>query len=412
MEKKAKIKVLISAYACEPDKGSEPEIGWQWAVHLAQLCHVTVVTRANNSAAINKELAKVEGALPHFVYIDLPWYMLKMKEKLRPRALAVAIYYRYWQKAARSKIADLCETGNFDILHHLTFGGYRSTVAVTRHGVRSVIGPVGGCENSPPELLPDNYYRCRGVESLRNILNGWYKITGFGMKQYRAADKVLACTVEMRELFSSWDIESEVMPNIGMMKCDSQISPRLSMPHSQFRLLFVGRILYWKGLELIIKVVKRLPGHVTLTVIGDGPDYAALERLIDREGLNERVELLGSLMRSEVLALYKEYDVFIFPSLHDTGGFVVLEAMAAGLPVICLDRGGPALSVSENCGTVVSAGNKEETVSGLAHAVERYMADQCLRETHGKNATSRIAAEYSWSTQAQRMCEIYSDTLE
>jgi glycosyltransferase involved in cell wall biosynthesis len=70
------------------------------------------------------------------------------------------------------------------------------------------------------------------------------------------------------------------------------------------------------------------------------------------------------------------------------------------------------LSVSENCGTVVSAGNKEETVSGLAHAVERYMADQCLRETHGKNATSRIAAEYSWSTQAQRMCEIYSDTLE
>ena len=184
------------------------------------------------------------------------------------------------------------------------------------------------------------------------------------------------------------------------------------MPHSQFRLLFVGRILYLKGLELIIKVVKRLPDHVTMTVIGDGPDYAALERLIDREGLHERVELLGSLMRSRVLALYKEYDVFIFPSLHDTGGFVVLEAMAAGLPVICLDRGGPALSVSENCGTVVSAGNKEETVSGLVHAVERYMADQCLRETHGKNATSRIAAEYSWSTQAQRMCEIYSDTLE
>jgi glycosyltransferase involved in cell wall biosynthesis len=155
--------------------------------------------------------------------------------------------------------------------------------------------------------------------------------------------------------------------------------------------------------------VKLLPENVILTIVGDGPDIPALRASIRKEGLDERVELMGSVSRSRVLELYEEYDVFFFPSMHDSGGFVVLEAMSEGLPVICLDRGGPALAVEEDCGIVVPAGNKSDTVSRLVSAVHRYMADPDLLEKHGKNAISRIHTDYSWSAQTRRMQKIYSD---
>jgi len=403
------MKVLISAYACEPNRGSEPEIGWQWATHLAQVCDVTVITRANNALAINQELGKLQGAVPEFVYIDLSWWMLKIKKLLRPQSLAVAIYYTCWQRAARRKIADLCESERFDVLHHSTFGGYRLAVAVTNHGVPSLVGPVGGCENFPRELMPDGYLRSRWVENLRNFLNHCSRRFGYGMGQYQDATKVLACTREMDAVFKEWNIDSEVMANIGMIPSERKMLPERKTLNEKFRLLFVGRILCWKGLELIVKAVKLLPENVILTIVGDGPDIPALRASIRKEGLDERVELMGSVTRSRVLELYEEYDVFFFPSMHDSGGFVVLEAMSEGLPVICLDRGGPALAVEEDCGIVVPAGNKSDTVSRLVSAVHRYMADPDLLEKHGKNAISRIHTDYSWSAQTRRMQKIYSD---
>ena len=67
-----RLKVLMSAYACEPGRGSEPEVGWQWAFQMARFHEVTVVTRANNRAVIDRALADYPGAKPEFIYYDLP----------------------------------------------------------------------------------------------------------------------------------------------------------------------------------------------------------------------------------------------------------------------------------------------------------------------------------------------------
>src|SRR5947199_5188831 len=96
-----RLKVLIAAYACEPDKGSEPEVGWQWALQMARFHDVTVLTRANNRAGIEKGLAQLSGqAVPKFIYHDLDPWLLRLKDRFR----ATRAYYVLWQRSARNVV--------------------------------------------------------------------------------------------------------------------------------------------------------------------------------------------------------------------------------------------------------------------------------------------------------------------
>src|SRR5438552_9256700 len=100
-----RLKVLISAYACEPNKGSEPEVGWQWALQMARFHDVMVLTRANNRAPIEQALESLRGQqpLPQFVYHDGNGFLLKWKRRLR----TIKLYYVLWQKSARELIERL-----------------------------------------------------------------------------------------------------------------------------------------------------------------------------------------------------------------------------------------------------------------------------------------------------------------
>src|SRR5215216_552110 len=122
-----KLKVLISAYACEPNTGSEPEVGWQWALQMARYHDVTVLTRRNNRGAIEAEVAAIAGAqaVPRFVYHDRNPLLLDMKQ----RAKAIKVYYLLWQRSARDVAARLHEIQEFDVMHHVTFAGFRYPTA-------------------------------------------------------------------------------------------------------------------------------------------------------------------------------------------------------------------------------------------------------------------------------------------
>jgi glycosyltransferase involved in cell wall biosynthesis len=126
--------------------------------------------------------------------------------------------------------------------------------------------------------------------------------------------------------------------------------------YAKLKLLFVGRLLPWKGLHLGLKSLAAL-GHqakdVHFTVVGSGSDESRLKRLAQRLGLGESLSWVPWMDREDLIQLYSEFDLFLFPSLHDSGGMAVLEAMSFGLPVLCLDLGGPGISVDNTCGRVI-----------------------------------------------------------
>ncbi|NWK55185.1 glycosyltransferase family 4 protein [Verrucomicrobiaceae bacterium N1E253] len=228
------------------------------------------------------------------------------------------------------------------------------------------------------------------------------------MSRYRKVDLVVSCTKEMAEAFARCQVSSPVMPNIGLP--DRQPDPVSKRFEGEaLRLLFVGNLVYWKGLELALLALQQMPEQVTLTLVGDGGDRLDVEADIHRLGLNDRVDLRGAVPRVDLLEMYDQFDVFLFPSLHDSGGMAVIEAMCAGLPVVCLDAGGPGISVNNDCGTVVSLGSKDEVVLGLSNAIQNYLDDPVLRERHGRAAVQRVNEAYLWPKNAQKMVQWYEE---
>ena len=265
---------------------------------------------------------------------------------------------------------------------------------------------------SPEQLLPKNHKRVYWKERIRNAFNRLHTEYGLGMGRYRKASKVLACTVEMSQVFSRWGIEAAVMPNIGMVTPEASEYTEPKKKTEKFKLLFVGRIFYWKGLGLALEALKQLPSNVELTVVGAGGDKANLEGDVESLGLSGRVNFLGSLQRSELLKMYEDYDLFVFPSFHDSGGFVLLEAMSAGMPVVCLDAGGPALIVSKDCGEVVPIASYDETVTNIKDAVASYVNDPDKLMASGGAAWARIKNEYDWTKKAEQLLRVYAAALE
>jgi glycosyltransferase involved in cell wall biosynthesis len=122
----------------------------------------------------------------------------------------------------------------------------------------------------------------------------------------------------------------------------------------------------WKGVAIAIRAIAETD-HWRLVVVGGGFDEMRLRRLARRLNVGDRVRFTGWLTKEEVLdRMRKDADVFVFPSMHEEAGLVVVEALASGLPVICLDKGGPPL-LAGGAGLVLrSSVGLDEVVSGLA----------------------------------------------
>lgn len=400
----------MSAYACEPNKGSEPEVGWQWALQMARFHDVTVLTRENNRAGIESELAKLAGKqpLPRFVYHDRPQAILDLKRRFK----SVKWYYLLWQHSARDVVAVLQAEHGFDLLHHVTFAGFRYPTAIWGHGVPTIWGPVGGIESVRPALLPWRHPPSLLVESLRGI-NNFVQAAPFQVlsKRSQATTLILASTREMQDTFGRLGFKTQLMPTIGLKVRELPFRPH-ALSRGPLRLLFVGNIITLKGVDLALHALKASGTDATLTFFGSGNFQGAAEKLVARLGLTAQVFFKGRLPRLKILEIYADYDVFVFPSLHDTGGYALIEAMLNELPPICLDCGGPGVAVPPGCGIKVPLGRRTQVVNGLAQALRQYDADRAQVLAHGQAARRFILEKYDWDTKGQELHQVYLETLD
>jgi glycosyltransferase involved in cell wall biosynthesis len=400
-----RLKVLISAYACEPGKGSEPEVGWQWALQMARFHDLTVLTRANNRPLIEPELERLKGKqpLPNFVYHDRGPALLEFKRRFK----AHKIYYLLWQRSAREVIQRLHEVHRYELMHHVTFAAFRYPIAVWGHGAPCIWGPVGGIESIPAPLLPWRHPVSLAHEVLRNLHNV-LQATPFHVlpRRARATTLILATTREMQRAFARLGFQAELVPTIGLKTAELPWRPH---PRSEgpLKLLFVGNIITLKGLDLALEALKQSGANATFTLVGSGNYQEAAQALAKRLGLQDRITFAGRLPREQVLKLYPEFDLFVFPSLHDTGGYAVIEAMLNELPVLCLDCGGPAVAVSESCGVKVPLGPRPKVIAGLAAAFRQYDQDRTTLARHGQSARAVVLRGYDWDRKGEQMNECY-----
>ena len=404
---KKRLKVLVSAYSCAPFRGSEHEVGWQWTTRLARDFDVTVLTRRKHRKAIELGLAglPLNWARPKFVYHEAsrPIFWLHRRFKM------TRIYYIAWQRSAWEIVAGMCEKNKYDLLHHIAFAGFRYRTAVWQHGVPCIWGPIGGMESIPMGLLPWKHPQELAAEIGRNMAN-WLMAAGFHALSYRASlsNIILVANKETEHAFKQLGITTHLMPTIGLDPAEvPKAGPRPMHPKHPLRLVFIGKVILLKGIDLAIEALKKSGTEARLTVVGAGAFLPRARTMVRKMGLANRVEFLGNIPRAEIWGILKNHDILILPTLHDSGSFTILEAMGSARPVICLDCGGPALSVASGCGTKIPCTNHKEVVEGLARAIWDYNHDRRKINQEGRKARKQVLAQYSWDAKVKQMGAFY-----
>jgi len=405
------MKVLMSAYAFRPDMGSEPGIGWHWAAQAARDHDVWVITAEANRPAVEAALAARPIPTLHVVFHELSGWSRALAAIGRPARIHTYRHMYLWHITARSVARRLHARIQFDVAHHVTYGSIRNWSYLASLGIPFAWGPVGGGEQPGVRLLRSLPPVVQVKELVRNRCNALVAHDPLVRWTARSADIVLATTWDSaRKLPGTAAYKIRVVQNIGLDRTEIGF-PRRSGNWHEVRLLFVGRILPWKGVDLALGAMADLATAVpnlTLTIVGDGPDKDRLIGMAARLGLEDRVRFLGAVARDETLKMLPEFDAFIFPSLHDSGGFAVLEAMAARLPVICLDIGGPAITVTDACGFRICARTRASAINKIAGAIFRLANDPCLRATMGEAGRQRILDDYLWERKRPVINALYA----
>ena len=182
----------------------------------------------------------------------------------------------------------------------------------------------------------------------------------------------------------------------------------------RFRFVTVGRLVPYKGFDLVLQVLARseeLRREAELVIIGDGPYRGILEAQVLELGLASNVTFTGLIEHARVQDYLRHAQVFVFPSLREFGGAVVLEAMASGLPPIVVDYGGPGELVSDESGIRLPMAPREKLVGCLSKAMVTVVRDPQLCKRMSGAGIDRVRRGFTWSRKAAQMVTIYRDLL-
>lgn len=409
---KRDVRVLVSAYACEPGQGSEPGGGWHWMCQIARFEECWVITRVNNRPAIEKALAASPMPGVHFIYYDLPrWARFWKKGKT-----GVRLYYYLWQMGVYRLARKLHREFDFSLVHHLTFTSYWLPSFLPLLPVPFIWGPVAGAESAPPAFRKSFSLRGRIYEVLRDAARRWSELNPFVQVTARRAVASFAVTPETAERLTALGCRNvSVASQVALSTDELALLGKIPERRGEvFRVFSIGRLLHWKGFELGIRAFaefhKLFPGS-EYWLIGNGPEKQRWMQLAGELGMARSITFVDTLPRAELLENIAKCDVLLHPSLHDSGGWVTMEAMAAGRPVICLDLGGPALQVTAATGIKIPATSPEQVISGIAVALQRLATDAPGRAALGQAGRARIEQEFNWQKLGDQMAVVYARLL-
>jgi glycosyltransferase involved in cell wall biosynthesis len=407
------LKILISAYACEPGKGSEPGVGWNHVRQAARFHDVWVTTRSNNRASIQEALKTAPMPNVRWIYVDLPRWASFWKRGQR----GIRLYYLLWQFAAYRQARQVHSEVGLDLVHHVSFVSYWLPTFLPLLRVPFVWGPVGGGESTPRSFRNIFSWRGRMYEALREFARSLAELSPLLRLTARQAAIALATTKETATRLESLGCKRVVV----LAECalpEQEITELRAIPANEaspFRALSLGRLLHWKGFELGLRAFARFQAHfpdAEYWLIGDGPERHGLERLAGELGIAKKVIFWGQLSRAQVLEKLAACHVLLFPSLHDSGGWVTIEAMAAGRPVICLDLGGPGVRITEATGIKIPALNPEQATADLAAGLELLATDPTRLAQFALASRLRVDQEFNWDRRGEQLARLYERLLK
>lgn len=397
-------RILVSAYAIHPEKGSEDGMGWNFVLQIARNHPCLVVTRKNNRPAIEAAFEKgVKHTYPiNFIYYDLPYFMRFWKKGSR----GAMLYYWLWQLFLPLYIWK--ERKTIDLVHNLNFHNDWTPTFLWALGKPLVWGPVGHHPSIPLKTLKKASLKLRIQEFARIwIKNYFWKFS----PSYHLAMRNTRHLIKMNSKSKGRaSIPFTVMPSVA----SEDWGDVHAASKGKFTVLSIGRLVPLKGFDLTLEAFSHFfysldevsRENVELKIIGSGP---MLEELKDRAvqlKLEKYCHFITWCKRIELVEHYKHSSCFLFPS-HEGAGMVVAEALNQSLPVICLDNEGPGEFVQDSCGLKVSPGTFEETAKDLSVQLSKLYQDSNLLRNMSISARHHYLNNFTWKSRGDTLHRIY-----
>ena len=417
-----RLRVLLLAEACNPQFSSVPLQTYYRYAALRQYVDVTLVTQIRNRAGLD---ARCRGN-GDIVYINsepvaAPLYKLGRAVTLgHPSALATrsAISwpaYLYFEHLVWRRFRNDLLSGRYDLVHRLapvspTF----PSPIVRKCPVPLVLGPLNGALPWPKGMRLIRWREGEFVAPFRTF----YRILPYVRQTYERADVILT---------ASRHVETD-LPRCARRRCvrfpGNGVDTKVFHPERRitagrvepFTVLFVGRLIPLKNPMIVAESLFRseLNAHcgVRLVFVGAGPEGDRLRAFVRDAGLAEQTTFADWVPHEQLPDYYRQASVLALPSIHESGGAVLVEAMACGLPCVVVDYGGPAEYVSTDVGMCVPLGCHDEMVRGFAAAFKdlnedrerlNELCDRCPRVAHDR---------WSWDAQARQLCSLYRRVLD
>lgn len=404
------MRVLLFSDAMNPELPSEPGVAFNTARSIIDhVDEAVVVTQVRNREAI--ERVDMGGARVEFLdteYIARPIWKVSKALRLNTASLTAVKYpVQYaFERELWKLFGDDLEHGRFDILHRVApISSALPSPLASWSKTPFVIGPVNGALPYPPEF--QDVLRREG-EWLRHIRGG-YRLLPHAVSTYSKAKAILAAFDHTIAALPPGNNDRIFdFPEVGADPTQfAHTGPRPDKDRLEF--LFVGRLVPFKCADVAISAFAESPTlrKHRLVFAGDGPERAALEKLVAEKNLGDCVEFLGWTEKAEVGRRMQSADVFVFPSIRDAGAGVMAEAMMAGLPSVVVAYGPGKHLVTPECGIQIPLGSRADHAEGFRVAMEQLADSKERRLAMGDAAHERAMSYLSWDARAKRIVDVY-----
>jgi glycosyltransferase involved in cell wall biosynthesis len=411
------LSVLVIAEACNPTWTSVPLVGYNFARALAERpdLKVTLVSQVRNRAALKADRI---ASLAELHFIDNEWLAAPMYAVSRflrgGTALAWTIdtamawpSYMVFEHELHRQLGRQIRAGKFALIHRVTpLTPTMGSPLAALVDVPMLIGPLNGGLPWPKEFPELRRQEREWLVPLRNA----YKHLPYYRQTYcHLAGVIAGSRHTATEVPRSAPARRFYLPENGVDPTRFPLASAWPEPHNRFRFLTIGRLVPYKGVDLTLEAMHRsaLLKQCEFVVLGDGPQRAHLEALTRQYGLEGSVRFLGWVDQVTLGKEMASAQAFVFPSLREFGGGVVLEALASALPAIIVDYGGPAELVTPECGILLRMQPREALVQDLQAAMEALAVDPERCRRLGRAACQRVRDEFTWTSKAARIVEMY-----
>lgn len=397
-------KILVIAYSCEPNKGSEAAVGWNWIHLISQIFgKVYVLTRANNKP--NIESAGLDKIKYEFIYYDIPSKYLFWKKSGK----WVRIYYYIWQVCSKHYIKNLISQRklDIDIVQHVTFVNDWLPSFFFKLGKPFVWGPIGS-----HDIFPIKFFQ--GVKDyildrLRILLQIIFRNFDINFKTcVRRSNAIIGINDNVKnkiKLNTQSYNKFYVIPAIGMDEISMKFRNEKNCD-DKVKILSVGRFVYFKNftftIDTFFEFQKNTPNS-ELWLLGKGYQENFLRNKIKKLGLEEKVKIINWLPRERAIELMGKADIFLFPSF-ESGGMVVLEAISQGIPVISLNKGGPSTFLPKELQVNIDKLSYNELTIETANLINRIYYNW-------SGYSEDILKNLQWQSKVNKLIEIYDKIL-